>query len=131
MRIKLHAIVTVSPGPAHVAAAAVSVSSPEVRSRRGVFPHAGNAYTCQDSTNTTFTGGDIISDAAMRAAMHAVLDKSRSVGGVPTTLASLGYSYISMDDGTFRAFLWLSLALGLLHSRLRVATMQLLNTPRY
>ena len=45
------------------------------------------------------TGGDIISDAAMRTAMHAVLDKSRSVGGVPTTLASLGYDYISMDDG--------------------------------
>lgn len=58
-----------------------------------------NSYTCQDSTNTTFTGGDIISDAAMRTAMHAVLDKSRSVGGVSTTLASLGYDYISMDDG--------------------------------
>lgn len=58
-----------------------------------------NAYTCQDSTNNTFTGGDIISDAAMRTAMHAVLDKSRSVHGVSTTLASLGYDYISMDDG--------------------------------
>ena len=58
-----------------------------------------NSYTCQDSTNTTFTGGDIISDAAMRTAMHAVLDTSRSVQGVSTTLASLGYDYISMDDG--------------------------------
>lgn len=35
----------------------------------------------------------------MRTAMHAVLDKSRSVQGVSTTLASLGYNYISMDDG--------------------------------
>ena len=67
-----------------------------------------NSYTCQDSTNTTFTGGDIISDAAMRTAMKAVLDKSRTVGGVPTTLASLGYDYISMDDGWLSpAFLFL------------------------
>ena len=35
----------------------------------------------------------------MRAAMVAVLDKSRSVNGTPTSLASLGYDYVSMDDG--------------------------------
>ena len=46
------------------------------------------------------TGGDIISDAAMRRAMHAVLDTSRKVkNGTTVTLASLGYAWVSMDDG--------------------------------
>ena len=35
----------------------------------------------------------------MRATMHAVLDKSRLVAGKPTSLASLGFDYVSMDDG--------------------------------
>ena len=69
----------------------------------GLVPPRGwrswNAYTCTDSSNTTLTGGNILTDAVMRAAFHAVLDKSRSVGGKPTTLASLGYDYVSMDDG--------------------------------
>ena len=46
-----------------------------------------------------FTGGNIITDAAMRDAMHAVLDKSRTINGKTATLASLGYNYVSMDDG--------------------------------
>eukprot|EP00039_Didymoeca_costata_P027722 m.19038 g.19038 ORF g.19038 m.19038 type:complete len:663 (-) comp6470_c0_seq1:97-2085(-) len=40
-----------------------------------------------------------INDTVMRGQMHAVLDTSRTVGGKPTTLASLGFDYISMDDG--------------------------------
>lgn len=36
----------------------------------------------------------------MRDAMHAVIDKSRSLNnGSKATLASLGYDYVSMDDG--------------------------------
>ena len=35
----------------------------------------------------------------MRAQMDAVLDTSRKVDGAPTTLASLGFDWISMDDG--------------------------------
>lgn len=40
-----------------------------------------------------------INDTVMRSQMDAVLDTSRKVGGVPTTLASLGFDWISMDDG--------------------------------
>ncbi len=35
----------------------------------------------------------------MRAMMHAFVDKSRSVGGVPTSLAEIGYLSVGMDDG--------------------------------
>ena len=38
---------------------------------------------------------------------HAVLDTSRSVGGKPTTLASLGYSYVSMDGAPTALFRFL------------------------
>jgi len=69
----------------------------------GITPPMGwrswNAYTCTDSSNTTFRGGNILTDDVMIAAMHAMLDTSRTVGGKPTSLASLGYSWISMDDG--------------------------------
>jgi hypothetical protein len=40
-----------------------------------------------------------VNDSVMRAQMSAVLDSSRTVNGKPTTLASLGFSWISMDDG--------------------------------
>jgi hypothetical protein len=40
-----------------------------------------------------------INDTVMRDQMAAVLDKSRKVNGVPTSLASLGFDWISMDDG--------------------------------
>ncbi|CAK0910658.1 unnamed protein product [Prorocentrum cordatum] len=40
-----------------------------------------------------------INDTVMRAQMAAVLDKSRSVDGKPTSLAELGFDWISMDDG--------------------------------
>jgi len=43
--------------------------------------------------------GPAINDTVMRAQMDAVLDSSRKVNGVPTTLASLGFDWISMDDG--------------------------------
>eukprot|EP00729_Bicosta_minor_P002093 gene2093-11945_t len=43
--------------------------------------------------------GPAINDTVMRSQMDAVLDTSRKVGGVPTTLASLGFDWISMDDG--------------------------------
>ena len=69
----------------------------------GITPPRGwrswNSYPCEDSTNTTMSGGDIISDSAMRGAMHAVLDTTRSVNGTPTALSSLGFNYVSMDDG--------------------------------
>eukprot|EP00041_Stephanoeca_diplocostata_P006679 m.91082 g.91082 ORF g.91082 m.91082 type:complete len:157 (+) comp16486_c0_seq3:56-526(+) len=62
----------------------------------GLTPPRGwrswNAFDCM--TNDT-----IITDAHMRAQMIAVLDKSRMVNGVPTSLAELGFDYISMDDG--------------------------------
>eukprot|EP01047_Picozoa_sp_COSAG01_P103177 COSAG01_NODE_32669_length_577_cov_1.905858_1_plen_77_part_10 len=46
------------------------------------------------------SGGDIIDDAAMRAQMHAVLDRSRPLhNGTAACLAELGFDYISMDDG--------------------------------
>lgn len=39
------------------------------------------------------------SDSTMRAMMHAFTDKSRSVGGVPTSLAEVGFVSVGMDDG--------------------------------
>lgn len=45
------------------------------------------------------TGGDIISGAAMRAAMVAVTDRSRKVNGSLVSLQELGYDWVSMDDG--------------------------------
>jgi hypothetical protein len=44
-------------------------------------------------------GGNILTADVMKQAMHAVLDKSRTVNGTPTALASLGFDYVSMDDG--------------------------------
>ena len=41
----------------------------------------------------------IITQARMRAQMVAAVDKSRTVGGKATSLAELGFDYISMDDG--------------------------------
>eukprot|EP01051_Picozoa_sp_SAG22_P017158 SAG22_NODE_2581_length_2419_cov_1.480603_1_plen_159_part_00 len=38
-----------------------------------------------------------INTSVMESQMAAVLDKSRTVGGVPTSLASLGFDWISMD----------------------------------
>lgn len=38
-------------------------------------------------------------DTTMRAMMHAFVDKSRSVGGVPKSLADVGYLSVGMDDG--------------------------------
>ena len=65
--------------PLTTAAGARSRAPLTLRSHGHCVPLQGwrswNSYTCQDSTNTTFTGGDIISDDAMRTAMHAVLDK--------------------------------------------------------
>ena len=59
-----------------------------------------NVFPCEDSSNTTLSGGDIIDDAAMRAQMHAVLDRSRVLhNGTAVSLAELGFDYISMDDG--------------------------------
>jgi alpha-galactosidase len=42
---------------------------------------------------------DKVNDTVMRAQMVAVLDKSRMVDGQPTSLASLGFDWVSMDDG--------------------------------
>lgn len=65
-------------------------------------------FPCEDSSPTKLNGGDIIDAAAMMSQMHAVLDKSRAVywrtadgQGVwnKTSLAELGFDYISMDDG--------------------------------
>ena len=59
-----------------------------------------NVFPCEDSSNTTLSGGDIIDDDAMRAQMHAVLDRSRVLhNGSAVSLAELGFDYISMDDG--------------------------------
>ena len=67
----------------------------------GIVPPRGwrswNAYTCTDSSNSTLTGGNILTADVMRDAMHAVLDDSRTVNGTKTTLASLGFDYVSMD----------------------------------
>lgn len=51
-----------------------------------------NAFDCM--SNDT-----IITQAHMRAQMVAAVDKSRTVKGKPTSLAELGFDYISMDDG--------------------------------
>eukprot|EP00038_Savillea_parva_P011730 m.199659 g.199659 ORF g.199659 m.199659 type:complete len:667 (+) comp20803_c0_seq1:35-2035(+) len=40
-----------------------------------------------------------INDTVMRAQMAAVTDTSRSVNGKPTSLAALGFDWVSMDDG--------------------------------
>jgi hypothetical protein len=42
-----------------------------------------------------------VNDSVIRAQMTAVLDTSRSVDGKPTSLASLGFDWISMDDVRF------------------------------
>ena len=51
-----------------------------------------NAFPCLDNKT-------IITQAHMTAQMKAAVDKSRVVGGRPTSLAEVGYDYISMDDG--------------------------------
>ena len=38
-------------------------------------------------------------DTTMRAMMHAFVDKSRLVDGIPTSLAEIGYLSVGMDDG--------------------------------
>ena len=40
-----------------------------------------------------------VNQTVMKAQMDAAVDKSRSVNGVPTSLAELGYDLIAMDDG--------------------------------
>lgn len=52
-----------------------------------------NAFGCDGGPET------ILNDPHMRAQMRALLDKSRTVDGVPTSLAELGFNYVSMDDG--------------------------------
>ena len=42
-----------------------------------------------------------INDTVMRAQMAAVTDTSRSVNGKPTSLAALGFDWVSMDDGWY------------------------------
>jgi len=62
----------------------------------GMTPPRGwrswNAYDCMSAHR-------IITDEAMRGAMRAVLDESRSVRGKPTSLRDLGFGWVSMDDG--------------------------------
>ena len=70
----------------------------------GITPPRGwrswNAYTCTDSSRTNLVGGNILTGDVMRAAMHAVLDDSRALhNGSKASLASLGFDYVSMDDG--------------------------------
>lgn len=62
----------------------------------GLTPPRGwrswNAFDClEDKT--------IITQAHMHAQMVAAVDKSRMVDGKPTSLADLGFDWISMDDG--------------------------------
>lgn len=42
--------------------------------------------------------GDV-SAAKVEATIDAITDKSRKVGGVPTSLADLGYRHVGVDDG--------------------------------
>eukprot|EP00039_Didymoeca_costata_P012683 m.183776 g.183776 ORF g.183776 m.183776 type:complete len:595 (+) comp15549_c0_seq4:133-1917(+) len=69
----------------------------------GVRPPRGwrswNSYPCTDSSTTMFRGGNILTDAVMKEAMHGVLDTSRKINGTFASLAGLGYNYVSMDDG--------------------------------
>merc|ERR1719384_2608156 len=62
----------------------------------GLTPPRGwrswNAFDCM-------TDATIITQDHMVAQMVAVLDKSRLVDGKPTSLAELGFNYVSMDDG--------------------------------
>lgn len=51
-----------------------------------------NAYDCT-------TDAKILTQAHMAAQMAVAVDRSRLVGGKPTSLADLGFDYISMDDG--------------------------------
>ena len=38
-------------------------------------------------------------DRTMRAMMQAFVDKTRTIDGVPTSLAEIGYLSVGMDDG--------------------------------
>lgn len=62
----------------------------------GLIPPRGwrswNAFDCLETRT-------ILTQAHMMAQMDAVLDKSRLVNGKPTSLAELGFDWISMDDG--------------------------------
>jgi hypothetical protein len=62
----------------------------------GVTPPQGwrswNAYDCTSDDR-------IITQAHVEAQFAAAVDKSRLVDGVPTSLAQLGFEYISIDDG--------------------------------
>ena len=70
----------------------------------GMVPPQGwrswNSFPCEQSSATQLRGGDIIDDAAMRAQMAAVKDRSRKLfNGSTISLADIGFNYISMDDG--------------------------------
>ncbi|CAJ1420135.1 unnamed protein product [Effrenium voratum] len=62
----------------------------------GLTPPRGwrswNAFDCLEPRS-------ILTQAHVKAQMDAVLDKSRLVDGKPTSLAELGFDWISMDDG--------------------------------
>ena len=62
----------------------------------GITPPRGwrswNAYDCT-------TDDRIITQAHVEAQFAAAVDMSRLVDGVPTSLAQLGFEYISIDDG--------------------------------
>ena len=62
----------------------------------GVTPPQGwrswNAYDCTSDDR-------IITQAHVEAQFAAAVDTSRLVDGVPTSLAQLGFEYISIDDG--------------------------------
>ena len=61
----------------------------------GVVPPQGwrswNSFPCEQSSATQLNGGDIIDDAAMRAQMHAVKDRNRTLfNGSTVSLADIG-----------------------------------------
>jgi hypothetical protein len=62
----------------------------------GITPPQGwrswNVYPCEDNAT-------IVTQARIEAQFAAAVDKSRSVSGVPTSLAELGFDYVSIDDG--------------------------------
>ena len=60
---------------------------------RGRYPRS---YTGWRSWNFYLS---TVNETVMMAQMNAAVDKSRSVNGVPTSLAELGYNMIAMDDG--------------------------------
>lgn len=85
-----------APGGSALAALLLPVPAVGLDNGLGITPPRGwrswNAYDCMAPAR-------ILTDGAMRGAMRGVVDGTRAVGGRKTSLAELGFGWVSMDDG--------------------------------